>query len=96
MTLSTVGQPKNVASYLAQRSKNRFSLKCLPPQKVQEDVVQIVNGEKEKWDRVMDYLGLLFDQKEIFEQEFKLRMMEERAKLIHELTGVTAPISLTS
>ncbi|KAG8953603.1 hypothetical protein FRC00_006187 [Tulasnella sp. 408] len=96
VTLSTVGQPKNVASYLAQCSKKRFSLKYLHPQKVQEGVMQIVKGEKKKWDKVMDYLGLLFDQKEILEQEFKLRMIEERAKIIQELSRVAAPISSMS
>ncbi|KAG8923527.1 hypothetical protein FRC01_012660 [Tulasnella sp. 417] len=90
VTLSTVDQPKDVASYLAQRSKNRFSLKFLSPQKVQGDVLQKVDGEKAKWDQVVDYLDLLFDQKERLEQGFKLRMVEERARLVQELGGVGA------
>lgn len=84
VTLSTVRQPGNVASYLSQRCKKRFSLKFVRPLwHAQEGTARAVNGEKKKWDQVEEYLTLLFDQKERLEEEFK-RRLEERAEYMRK------------
>ncbi|KIO31396.1 hypothetical protein M407DRAFT_19540, partial [Tulasnella calospora MUT 4182] len=78
VTLSTVAHPENVAKYLVQRSRKRFPLKFVSQQKVQKNVVHVVDEEKKKWKQVEEHLRLLFDQKEELEGEFKRRIGEER------------------
>ncbi|KAG8923528.1 hypothetical protein FRC01_012661 [Tulasnella sp. 417] len=92
VTLSIVRQPRNVASYLAQRSKNPFSLKVVSAQQVQEDAVQIVNEAKRKWDQVGDHLKLLFDQKQRPDRDLQLGLVEERARYIQEFGEVAASL----
>ncbi|KAG8923529.1 hypothetical protein FRC01_012662, partial [Tulasnella sp. 417] len=84
VTLSTVGQPGNVASYLAQRCRKRFSVRFVPPALVDGIAMQEITEEKAKWDQVEEHLRLLFDQKERLEDEFEMRLEEERAKYIRE------------
>ncbi|KAG9045363.1 hypothetical protein FS837_006432 [Tulasnella sp. UAMH 9824] len=84
VTLSTVAQPAKVASYLARRCKKRFSLKFFLSRHLSREAAGIMDGEKTKWDQVEDHLKLLFDQKEILEEEFKRKLEEERAKYMRE------------
>lgn len=91
VALSTVGHPGNVASYLSQRCKTRFSLKFVPPWGVQDVMVQTIDEEKKKWHQVEEHLRLLFDQRERLEEEFKRRLDEyTRAR------DVVAPTTSTS
>lgn len=84
VTLSTVAQPADVASYLARLCKKRFSLKFFLSRYLSREAAGIMDGEKKKWDQVEDHLRLLFDQKERLEEEFKRRLEEERAKYMHK------------
>ncbi|KAG9045362.1 hypothetical protein FS837_006431 [Tulasnella sp. UAMH 9824] len=84
VTLSTIGQPGDVASYLAQLCKRRFSLKFLPPHRLHEDTAHLVDEEKKKWDQAKEYLRLLLDQKERLEEGFERRLKEERARSMRE------------
>ncbi|KAG9021220.1 hypothetical protein FS837_007471 [Tulasnella sp. UAMH 9824] len=88
VSLSTVSQSVAVAGYLAQRSRKRFSLKFELPENIQGNARTRLGEEKNRWNQIAENLGLLYDQKERLEEEFTLRMREERARHVQELREV--------
>ncbi|KAG8923525.1 hypothetical protein FRC01_012658 [Tulasnella sp. 417] len=88
VSLSSISQPTPVASYLVQRSKKRFSLEYDPPLSLPGITLASLEEEKNKWDQVAQNLGLLYDQKERLEKEFRMQMQEERARHMRELKDV--------
>lgn len=77
VSLSSIDDPANVASFLAQRSKMRFSLEFIVPHDLHASLRERIKEDNRKWDKVREHLQLLFDQKEKLEEEFRLRIQEE-------------------
>lgn len=90
VSLSSVGHPAEVASFLARRSKTPFALKFEVPSNIYGHLRQRLQDDKKKWDQIQEHLQLLCDQKERLEEEFRLRLQVERTRHMQELREVMA------